>query len=84
MAKAKELEFSMEVDGAGIFDLVAISKDSREMEILSVLKNDLLKEGKFSAAKQGRICLASIAAWIIYVSSITEICDTTNESGELH
>lgn len=81
--KAKEGEFSLETD-YGLFDLVNISKDLKETQVLSILKNDLLKEGKFIAPKNGNICFASIAAFIIYIDSICTILDTTNDTNTTH
>lgn len=83
MAKAKEGSYSIETS-AGLFDLVEISKDPKEMDVLSLLKNDLLKEGQFAAPKQGRVCLASIGAFIIYVSSLTELLETDSKSDHIH
>lgn len=83
MAKAKEGTYAIETE-YGIFDVVAISKDKKEFEVLSILKNDLLKECQFSQPKQGEICLASIAAFIIYLDSVCAILDKTNESNITH
>lgn len=83
MAKAKEGTYSFETD-CGVFDPVAVSLDKKEHEVLSALKNDLLKNGEFLAPKPGNVCYASICAWIIYCSSITEILSIENRSGFTH
>lgn len=83
MAKAKEGQYKIETPH-GLFDLVNISKDAKETEVLSILKNDLLKEGHFLAPKNGKICYASIAAFIMYIDSICAILDTSNDSPYSH
>lgn len=83
MAKAKEGEFSLETP-VGIFDVVSISKDLEELEILSILKNDCLKDGKFPEPKPGKICLNSICAFIIYCTSICEILDMNTDNKTTH
>jgi citrate lyase beta subunit len=83
MAKPKEGTYAIETE-YGIFDVVAIAKDRKEFEVLSILKNDLLKERQFNHPKQGEVCLASIAAFIIYLDSVCAILDNTNESNITH
>ncbi len=68
----------------GVFDLVEIAKDKKEMAVLSELKEELLRHGKFREYGKSKICLASIAAFIMYMSSICEILENDNESGVTH
>lgn len=64
----------------GIFDIFFISKDKNEVEVLSAIKESLLKEKKFGRPGPNKICMASIAAFIIYMSSISDILEAdTNE-----
>ena len=75
MSILKAGEFALETE-QGLFDLFQLKNDLKETEVLSILKNDLLREGKFQHPKPGKVCYSSIAAFIIYVSSICEILDT--------
>lgn len=81
--KAESGEFVIETDH-GIFDLLEISKDKKDLAVLSEIKEGLIREGKFPQAKTGKICLSSIAAYIIYISSVCEILDNENDSGVVH
>lgn len=81
--KAESGEFAIETKH-GVFDVVEISKDKKDLAVLSEVKEGLIREGKFPQAKTGKICLASIAAYIIYISSVCEILDHENDSGSVH
>lgn len=83
MAKAKEGIYCLECEG-NLYDIVALSKDYREISILNTLKNDFLKEQEFTAPKNGSICLASIAAFICYVISTSEISRIPDHSDTIN
>lgn len=72
MAKAKENIYCIECEG-NLYDLVTISKDYKEMCVLNALKNDFLKTQEFNAPKNGSVCLSSIAAFICYIISTSEL-----------
>lgn len=82
MSKAKLDTYTIE-SSVGIFDIVVIKSDKKEHEILSILKNDLIQAGEFSSPKQSDICWASVAAFIMYMDSISEILATHRRPGEL-
>jgi len=81
--KAESGEYAI-MTNEGVFDLHEISKDKNELEVLSTLKEGLIEQGKFTKPKSGKICLASIAAYIMYISSICEILNEENNSGNIH
>jgi hypothetical protein len=81
--KAEGGEYAIQTEH-GVFDLHEISKDKKDLEILSTLKEEIIREGKFPGPKSGKICLASIAAYIVYISSICEMLDNENDSGIVH
>lgn len=81
MSKAKPGEFALHLD-LGIFDLVSLRNDKIESAVLDELKNDLLRQGKFTEPKQGKICWNSVAAFLMYLESVMMINDMNREQGE--
>lgn len=83
MGKLREGEFSIETEH-GVFDLFLINQDKKELDVLSILREDLLKDSKFAEAKIGRVDLASIAAFIMYIDSMCEIMSAATTTDKFH
>ena len=71
--KANQGQYTIETE-AGTYDLVDIANDAKEMSVINLLKKDIEECEEFPQARNGSVCLSSIAAFIAYIVSTTELC----------